>query len=163
MGKEEKKVFKDRCKYENTQQTETYRQQLTKEKRILQTKTQQDIERLDPYFTVNNNYLGLMKKDAESGNQTSVQFKHPLDQLGLIDNDYCQKCKKDASFCPHKNKNDDVYLAQNTLKHPVTHSQTYGWRPPIDDSNWGYGLKSTIQAFTTSFRNDKPKEPTKTN
>ena len=70
----EKKVYKDRCKYENTQQTETYRQQLTKEKKILAPKTKQDIEKLDPFFQTNNNYLAILKKDSESGNTTSVNF-----------------------------------------------------------------------------------------
>ncbi|EGR28700.1 hypothetical protein IMG5_170000 [Ichthyophthirius multifiliis] len=160
VAKEQQKVYKDRCKYETTQQTETYRQTLAKEKKILAAKTNADIEKLDPYFNTNNNYLGILKKNPES-QSTSINQKHPLDQLGVIDQNYCQKCKKDVGFCLHQNKNDNIYNHQNDLKFPATSSQQYGWRQPIDTMTWGYGIQGTLQTFGSSLRGVEKKQEKK--
>lgn len=51
-----------------------------KEANILRAKTKADIEKLDPYFNVNNEYLGVFKKDeGKADNATSVAYQHPLD------------------------------------------------------------------------------------
>lgn len=44
----------------------------------------------------------------------------------------------------------------NSQHFDLSSNQTYGWRKPIDTSSFGYGMKSTIQQFSQSFRsNDK--------
>lgn len=45
-------------------------------------------------------------------------MKHPLERLENVENEYCQKCKKDKSFCPHMLK--DVQNCNTYLKHPLT-------------------------------------------
>jgi len=36
-------------------------------------KTKADIEKLEPYFKVNNNYLAILKKDPENSNSNAVK------------------------------------------------------------------------------------------
>ncbi|KRW98077.1 hypothetical protein PPERSA_07302 [Pseudocohnilembus persalinus] len=148
-----------RNQYINTQQTESYRQQLQKESKILQAKTKADIEKLHPYFKVNNNYLALLKTDPEQNNQNAVNTLHPLEQLGQQENEYCQKCTKDRQFCPHKNQ-QRIEKRTQELQYPVTSTQQIGWRKPIDTTvgHTGYGLKSTIQSFNTNFRSTQKKK-----
>lgn len=45
-----------------------------KEKRILQAKTKADIEKLDPYFSLRNTYLSILKKDPEVDNSSAINY-----------------------------------------------------------------------------------------
>lgn len=55
-----------------------------KESHILAAKTKADIEKLDPYFNVNNKYLGMFKQDeGAKDNSESVKFQ-VSDCLGMI-------------------------------------------------------------------------------
>jgi hypothetical protein len=40
---------------------------------ILSSKTKSDIQKLDTFFQTNNNYLGMYKKNPESGNSDAVK------------------------------------------------------------------------------------------
>ncbi|CAK59294.1 unnamed protein product (macronuclear) [Paramecium tetraurelia] len=139
-----------RSKYETTEQTETYRQQDAKEKKILGPKTKLDLEKLEPYFTQNNNYVGIQD------NSTAVAYSHPLDRLGIVENEYCQKCKKDKGFCPHKK--DTHNTVKDQFQFPIVSSAEIGWREPIDNVNWGYGVKQSFPIFNADFRNTTKKE-----
>ncbi|KAM3137771.1 hypothetical protein pb186bvf_010191 [Paramecium bursaria] len=151
-AKDKKATKNDRSKYENTQQTETYRQQLTKETKILAPRTKLDIEKLDPYFTVNNNYVGMFKQDeGKQDNSKSVAYSHPMDRLGIVENDFCQKCKKDKGFCPHKQGQQNATI-KDQFKFPIISSSSYGWREPIDNPNWGYGIREAFQVQNYQFR-----------
>ncbi|CAD8090929.1 unnamed protein product [Paramecium primaurelia] len=146
-----------RSKYETTEQTETYRQQDAKEKKILGPKTKLDLEKLEPYFTQNNNYVGMFKKDAgKTDNSSAVAYSHPLDRLGIVENEYCQKCKKDKGFCPHKKGTQNIVKDQ--FQFPIISSAEIGWREPIDNVNWGYGVKQSFPILNADFRNTSKKE-----
>jgi hypothetical protein len=60
-------------KYTTTFQTERYRQQCKKEQLILQSKTKSDIQKLDEYFNVNNNYLALYRKEGIPENTNATK------------------------------------------------------------------------------------------
>jgi hypothetical protein len=60
-------------KFTTTFQTERYRQQIKKESYILGQKTKHDIQKLDEYFNVNNNYLALFRKDGVPLNPNSTK------------------------------------------------------------------------------------------
>jgi len=65
---------------------------------------------LNPYFTINNEYLALYRKDEgdfatktvkiDAANEEVFYKSLPFKQE--TKNEYCPKCKKDKSFCPHK-------------------------------------------------------------
>lgn len=85
-------------------------------------------------------------------------MQHPLDRLGIVENEFCQKCKKDKGFCPHKTR-EVAPVQKDVYQCPVTSGAEYGWRPPIDNTNFGYGVKQYLPAFTQDFRSSgKPKE-----
>ena len=47
---------------------------------------------------------------------------------------------------------------QEIYKIPVTSSQTYGWRKPIDDSGFNYGQKNILGVPAKGLRDFKKKE-----
>eukprot|EP01017_Pseudomicrothorax_dubius_P047153 TRINITY_DN841_c0_g1_i4.p1 TRINITY_DN841_c0_g1~~TRINITY_DN841_c0_g1_i4.p1 ORF type:complete len:160 (+),score=45.07 TRINITY_DN841_c0_g1_i4:66-545(+) len=146
-------------------QTQRYRQQIRKEEHILANKTKADIQKLDDYFNVNNNYLATFRKEtagkpSNALKETGFLSRIQQDEKAQDDN-FWQKLKRDTNY-PHKT--EELAKARDMLKFPLTSNQSYGWRAPYDDLNFGYGLKSNIKDFYTNvtFRKPDQKERGKT-
>ena len=119
--------------------------------------------RLQPLFTVNNDYLGMFKKEDYNNGQIKIGRSFLEVDVSKIDptkakpkNSLPLPCEQ-AYFenqkpIQQKDKKDKNYdrerfrsqpLSKEISKVPVRSSEEYGWREPIDIfSNYGYGIKS---------------------
>jgi len=75
-------------------------------------------------------------------------------------NEYDPKTKKDRTYATHKAVQGP--LAKELFAIPVTTSQAYGWREPIDTLNLGLGLKNSFpEASSVNFRENSKKDKEK--
>lgn len=134
--------------YTMTKETETYKQQLSvtlfhitlqiqKERHILAARTKADMDKLDPYFKVNNEYLAVMSKDNTrdvkpipikfevkflniNNFQSILQKNQEIQKMNIAKQLFLnyyfkkQKCKRDRAFCIHKNR-EAIVDANNLL------------------------------------------------
>jgi hypothetical protein len=80
------------------------------------------------------NYLSIFKK-----NYHKDMSQHPLDVMLENEYTYDQKAKRDRHF--NMKKEAEI---KETYEFPVTSSQEYGWREPIDTFATGFGMKHTF-------------------
>jgi len=164
MASKAKKQSNVRGQFINTQQTEAYRQLVATEKRILAPRNKADLDKMKSHMEVKNNYF-TMYKAPEDATQTKTTFQeHDKDNFYKslpfhrdTVNEYDPKTKKDRTYAVHKVIQGP--LAKETLQMPVTSSQSYGWREPIDTLNLGLGLKNIFpEASSVNFRENSKKE-----
>lgn len=78
-SKEDKKGPRDNLR--TSMQQKAYTQLINKEQSIVMNKTRNDVARLEPLFTVNNNVLGMFKKDDY--NNDKIKIGHSLNDVDL--------------------------------------------------------------------------------
>ena len=134
------------------------------------TRLKNDLARLEPLFTVNNEYLGMFKKDDYNNSQIKIgrsfldvdvskidptkikpknSVRESLTKLPLP----CEQAyfenqkpiqlmdKKDKTYTRERMRSQPI--TKDVSKFPVRSSEEYGWREPIDIfANYGYGIKS---------------------
>jgi len=137
------------------------------EERILATKNKADIDKMKSRFEEKNNYFTMYKKNdlaasttqqAETHNREDFYKSLPFHRDTV--NEYDPKNKKDRSYATHKAREGP--LAQDVYQTPITSSQTYGWREPIDTLNLGLGLKNSFpENFSSVNFRDGPKKEKK--
>jgi len=163
-----KKTSNIRGQFLNTQQTEAYRQLVSMEKKILASRNKADLDKMKSHMEEKQNYFTMYKKpeDANSTMKSKTQehdremFYKSLPFHRDTVNEYDPKTKKDRNYTVHKAR--EAPLAKELFAMPVTSSQSYGWREPIDTLNLGLGLKNSFpDPETVNFRENSKKEKAK--
>ena len=120
----------------NSLQIRTWRQVLVKEQKSASKKTKAEYEALKDQLDNKNTYLHHFKSPEKKLAETTkeMQAKSALfvyDQVkaDTVPQGYNQKIKKDSCWQGGLNKQ----LPKQESSAPLTTSQQYGWRAPIDD------------------------------
>jgi len=119
------------------------------EERILASKNKTDIDKMKSHLEEKSNYFTMYKKNDLAATTTQLAETHNRDDFYKslpfhrdTVNEYDPKTKKDRTYATHKAREGP--LAQDVYKTPITSSQSYGWREPIDTLNLGLGLKNSF-------------------
>ena len=169
MASKTKKASNIRGQFINTQQTEAYRQLVATEQRILASKNKNDIDKMKSHLEQKSNYFTMYKKEDLTASMAKEAELHDREEFYKslpfhrdTVNEYDPKTKKDRTYATHKVREGP--LAKETYQMPLTTSQTYGWKEPIDNLNLGLGLKNSFpENFSVNFRDNSKKEKEKKN
>eukprot|EP00356_Strombidium_inclinatum_P014644 CAMPEP_0170493050 /NCGR_PEP_ID=MMETSP0208-20121228/13278_1 /TAXON_ID=197538 /ORGANISM="Strombidium inclinatum, Strain S3" /LENGTH=153 /DNA_ID=CAMNT_0010768907 /DNA_START=18 /DNA_END=479 /DNA_ORIENTATION=+ len=131
----------------NSHQIATWRQVLTKESTQMKGKTEKELHDMGDKIDQKNNYMHLFKSGNQLIKETVKENKEDhfvFDQVKYdeVDRPYCQKAKRESLWNKEVRPRDEPKAA---LAAPLTTSQVYGWRPPIDDMVTGHNRSGIVK------------------
>ena len=120
-------------------QIATWRQVLEKEKNQTKDKTHKELDTLKDQLDLKNTYIHHFQSEDAKLKQTSKeskdQFKYDQVKYDEVGRGYCQKAKRESLWCKEVRPRDPPKDVQEA---PLTTSQVYGWREPIDNLDTGF-------------------------
>lgn len=128
----------------------TWRQILQKENTLMKHKAKKELTAMEDQLYRKNNYMHLYK-NKDTIRKESIAEKTGKDIVFVYDqtkNDeeekdgYCQKCKRESLWCKDRVHRDEP---KAKLEAPLTTSQSYGWRQPIDDMQTGFARSAVCK------------------
>lgn len=97
-----------------------------------------------------NNYMHLFKSGQTVKRETiaektgkNIVFVYDQTKRDEEERDgYCQRCKRESLWCKERKCR---MQPKQTLGAPLTTSQAYGWRTPIDDMSTGFSRSAVCK------------------
>lgn len=128
----------------------TWRQVLNKENSLMRHKNAKELKALEGELYRKNNYMHLYKSDKITKKESHLEktgknivFVYDQTMRDKEEHEgYCQKCKRESLWCKERKCRD---LPKSNFSVPMTSSQIYGWRQPIDDMSTGFARSAVCK------------------